>query len=307
MKSRKTVFGLGRMAGWAAALGCWLASSLAMALSPWVTLKNCTLETSWEGNDGDSFLVKCPDLKPEKDILKVLRLYYVDTPESEDSLPERLEVQREYWDLPNVQTVVKCGIKAKQFTKHFLAGGFEVHTRWETALGRTKMGRHYALLYLMVPGSKQRSLGTICPARSPETRATQVTRSRREQGYSLPLFFLSDLSCHHKTRFFSDNTHISSTWGKVVYHRWTTCLVLDADHTPAFSSWLLFKKVLMTPLCKQEKLAGHCEVRDCKYIYSDTNRHFVLERYGVLSTESENLRSPGGLGSQVTSTVHTRI
>ena len=146
MKSRKTVFGLGRMAGWAAALGCWLASSLAMALSPWVTLKNCTLETSWEGNDGDSFLVKCPDLKPEKDILKVLRLYYVDTPESEDSLPERLEVQREYWDLPNVQTVVKCGIKAKQFTKHFLAGGFEVHTRWETALGRTKMGRHYALL-----------------------------------------------------------------------------------------------------------------------------------------------------------------
>lgn len=159
----------------------------------------------------------------------------------------------------------------------------------------------------MVPGSKQRSLGTICPARSPETRATQVTRSRREQGYSLPLFFLSDLSCHHKTRFFSDNTHISSTWGKVVYHRWTTCLVLDADHTPAFSSWLLFKKVLMTPLCKQEKLAGHCEVRDCKYIYSDTNRHFVLERYGVLSTESENLRSPGGLGSQVTSTVHTRI
>lgn len=165
----------------------------------------------------------------------------------------------------------------------------------------------------MVPGSKQRSLGTICPARSPETRATQVTRSRREQGYSLPLFFLSDLSCHHKTRFFSDNTRISSTWGKVAYHRWTTCLVLDADHTPAFSSWLLFKKVLMTPTLqtrKTEARKGEMQgiVRSgIVNIYSDTNRPFVLERYGVLSTESENLRSPEGLGSQVTSTVHTRI
>ena len=165
----------------------------------------------------------------------------------------------------------------------------------------------------MVRGSKQRSLGTICPARSPETRATQVTRSRREQGYSIPLFFLSDLSCHHKTRFFSDNTRISSTWGKVAYHRWTTCLVLDADHTPAFSSWLLFKKVLMTPTLqtrKTEARKGEMQgiVRSgIVNIYSDTNRPFVLERYGVLSTESENLRSPGGLGSQVTSTVHTRI
>lgn len=130
----------------AVALGCWMAVAVAaMALSPWVTLESCSLET-WDGNDGDSFLIKCPDLKPEKDILKVFRLYYVDTPESEDSLPERLEVQRQYWDLPNEQTVVKCGEKAKQFTKHFLGSRFEVHTRWETALGRTKMGRHYALL-----------------------------------------------------------------------------------------------------------------------------------------------------------------
>lgn len=128
-----------------AALGVWLAAAAASAVSPWVTLGGCSLE-AWDGNDGDSFLIKCPDLKPEKDILKVFRLYYVDTPESEESLPQRLEDQRAYWDLPNVQTVVKCGEKAKQFTKHFLGSRFEVHTRWETAMGRTKMGRHYAML-----------------------------------------------------------------------------------------------------------------------------------------------------------------
>lgn len=129
-----------------AALGVWLAAAAAAsAVSPWVTLGGCSLE-AWDGNDGDSFLIKCPDLKPEKDILKVFRLYYVDTPESEESLPERLEEQRVYWDLPNVQTVLKCGEKAKQFTKHFLGSRFEVHTRWETAMGRTKMGRHYAML-----------------------------------------------------------------------------------------------------------------------------------------------------------------
>lgn len=128
-----------------ATLGCWLIALAALAASPWETLENCSLET-WDGNDGDSFLVKCPGLKTEKDPRKVFRLYFVDTPESEDSLPERLEVQREYWDLPDVQTVVKCGEKAKQFSKHFLSGRFKVHTRWESALGRTKMGRHYAVL-----------------------------------------------------------------------------------------------------------------------------------------------------------------
>ena len=127
-------------------LGGWLAAGAAAAAeSPWTTLGGCSLE-AWEGNDGDSFLVKCPGAKPGRDVLKVFRLYYVDTPESEDSLPERLEEQRAYWDLPDIRTVVKLGEEAKRFSRQFLSGGFRVHTLWEDAMGRTAMGRQFAML-----------------------------------------------------------------------------------------------------------------------------------------------------------------
>lgn len=46
--------------------------------------------------------------------------------------------------------------------------------------------RHSQLVNLLVSGSKQPNLGTRCPARSPEARATQVPRSRQAPGSSLP-------------------------------------------------------------------------------------------------------------------------
>lgn len=127
-------------------LGGWLAAGAAAAAeSPWRTLGGCSLE-AWDGNDGDSFLVQCPSPKPGKEDFKVFRLYYVDTPESEDSLPERLEEQRRYWDLPDLRTVVKMGEEAKRFSRQFLSGRFEAHTMGEEAMGRTAMGRQFAML-----------------------------------------------------------------------------------------------------------------------------------------------------------------
>lgn len=130
------------------ALGGWLAVVGATAEageSPWTMIGGCSL-VAWEGNDGDSFLVECPGQKPGKEVSRVFRLYYVDTPESEDSLPERLEEQRAYWDLPDIRTVVKMGEAAKRFSRQFLAGGFCVHTLWEDAMGRTARGRQFAMV-----------------------------------------------------------------------------------------------------------------------------------------------------------------
>jgi endonuclease YncB( thermonuclease family) len=130
------------------ALGGWMAVAVATATageSPWTTLGGCSLE-AWEGNDGDSFLVQCPGPKHGRDVPRVFRLYYVDTPESEDSLPERLEEQRAYWNLPDIRTVVKLGEEAKRFSRQFLSARFHVHTLWEDAMGRTAMGRQFAML-----------------------------------------------------------------------------------------------------------------------------------------------------------------
>ena len=109
-----------RILPWMAALFLLAAlASPASAAKKWRDYPGCVLRESG-GNDGDSFHVTCTSLKSSTARHKLIRLYFVDTPESEGSLPERLEVQREYWDLPDHATVVKCGKIAHKFTEDFL-------------------------------------------------------------------------------------------------------------------------------------------------------------------------------------------
>ena len=117
----------------------------ASAAKKWRDYPDCVLRESG-GNDGDSFHVTCTSLKSSTARHKLIRLYFVDTPESEGSLPERLEVQREYWDLPDHATVVKCGKMAHKFTEDFLKKGFTVHSRLADALGRSNIDRDYGMV-----------------------------------------------------------------------------------------------------------------------------------------------------------------
>lgn len=117
----------------------------ASAAKKWRDYPGCVLRESG-GNDGDSFHVTCTSLKSSAARHKLIRLYFVDTPESEGSLPERLEVQREYWDLPDHATVVKCGKMAHKFTEDFLKKGFTVHSRLSDALGRSNIDRDYGMV-----------------------------------------------------------------------------------------------------------------------------------------------------------------
>lgn len=94
-------------------------------------------------NDGDSFHVKPGNRKTTK---YLFRLYFVDTPESETSLPERLQEQADYWGIPDTLTVVKLGKEATHFTENFLKKGFTVQSRLSDALGRSKKDRDYAMV-----------------------------------------------------------------------------------------------------------------------------------------------------------------
>ena len=134
-----------------------LASSLTASAASgkkWRTYVDCEYRPS-SGNDGDSFHVDCMkllngreirEIKTEKARHKLLRLYYVDTPETAKDLGDRIDVQRDYWSLPDTASVLRYGKEAETFTEHFLAGKFTVYTKLDDALGRSKLGREYALV-----------------------------------------------------------------------------------------------------------------------------------------------------------------
>lgn len=106
----------------------------------WQQLENCKFLPN-KGNDGDSFHVMC-----DKEYL--FRLYFVDTPESEVSLPERIAEQASYFKITSPESI-QLGKDAKLFTENLLSGkSLTIWTRWRDAMGRSKMKRFYAMIYV---------------------------------------------------------------------------------------------------------------------------------------------------------------
>lgn len=106
----------------------------------WVTLKNCRLLEN-ESNDGDSFHVKADGEE------YLFRLYHVDTPESEidSAVADRVAEQAAHFGLTQEESI-RGGEKAKEFTKKALSKPFSVVTRWQKAMGRSKLQRYYAVV-----------------------------------------------------------------------------------------------------------------------------------------------------------------
>lgn len=81
---------------------------------PFSTYEGCTyIAQLW--NDGDSFHVRMPDGKEQ-----VLRLYFVDVPESENSFPARVAEQAAYFSITSKQAL-GIGIEASAFTEKALS------------------------------------------------------------------------------------------------------------------------------------------------------------------------------------------
>ena len=104
----------------------------------WITHKDCTLEPN-PSNDGDSFHVRC------KNRPYLFRLYFVDTPETDDTFPDRVKEQADYWAI-STSDAIRLGEKAKKFTETYLKNGFTVYTRRHDARGRSHMTRYYAMV-----------------------------------------------------------------------------------------------------------------------------------------------------------------
>jgi len=104
----------------------------------WVVLENCRLILN-PANDGDSFHVSA-DAKEY-----IFRLYFVDTPETDELTPKRLVDQGTYFGI-TVPQAIEVGRAAKEFTRQKLSEPFTVFTHMSDAMGRSRLERFYAFV-----------------------------------------------------------------------------------------------------------------------------------------------------------------
>ena len=108
------------------------------ASKPWQELDNCILLPN-ESNDGDSFHIRWENQE------FVFRIYFTDCPEADLTYRDRVEAQAAYFGI-SVEDAVRVGRMASDFTREFLTQPFVIKTRWQYALGRSKLGRKYGFV-----------------------------------------------------------------------------------------------------------------------------------------------------------------
>ena len=104
----------------------------------WQPFKNCEFVVK-QYNDGDSFAVKVDNNE------HVLRLAFVDAPESDVRFPDRNADQAEYFGVEPA-IIPEWGKVATAKTAELLAKPFTVTTRWAKALGSSGKPRYYAVI-----------------------------------------------------------------------------------------------------------------------------------------------------------------
>jgi endonuclease YncB( thermonuclease family) len=107
----------------------------------WLTFTNCTYLEA-KADDGDSFFVLVDGTK------RMLRLYYVDCPESSDQpayMAERLAAQAEHFGCTPAEALA-AGKEATATVAKWLEKPFTVQTHYAVAPGRSRLPRYYAVL-----------------------------------------------------------------------------------------------------------------------------------------------------------------
>ena len=112
---------------WSQIATCSAIASEEPALGAWEIMEDCRL-VDIPFNDGDSFKVE------HRDKQFIIRLYYVDCPETYDTYPDRIKDQARYFSIPEAD-VIAFGKTAKEYTQKFLSDHFTVITCWEDARG----------------------------------------------------------------------------------------------------------------------------------------------------------------------------
>jgi competence ComEA-like helix-hairpin-helix protein len=111
------------------------------AEAKWETLQGCRLVTD-AFLDGDSFHV----LRGDREY--AFRLYFVDAPESDATLADRIRDQAVYFGIAPAD-IPRAAKLAADFTRALLGTNeFTVLTRWQNAMGRGRLARFYAVVFV---------------------------------------------------------------------------------------------------------------------------------------------------------------
>ena len=108
------------------------------ATDDWMIYRNCSLVTN-EFYDGDSFHIHTGRR------YYIIRLYFVDCPETEDSFPDRLREQADYWGI-GTDSAMRLGRESREFTRRFLSKPFTVYTKKEDAMGQSARPRYFGMV-----------------------------------------------------------------------------------------------------------------------------------------------------------------
>ncbi len=122
-------------------LTVWDSTAVAAAAADkkhWEKLTDCRYSPR-EYNDGDSFRVLCGTRE------FVIRLYYIDAPETRLTNGERVREQREYFNI-TIDDVLNVGNQATERVRQVLRKPFVIYTRWSGAAGRSSEPRYSALV-----------------------------------------------------------------------------------------------------------------------------------------------------------------
>jgi len=123
-------------------LGVVAGGCLAATAEPrvnWVHLDNVSLEAN-DANDGDSFHARRNRSK------YLLRLYFVDAPETDRRFPDRLQEQAAYFGVTEAQ-VLKGGRQAEAFARKRLEKApFDLYTKYRDARGTSEKNRIYGMV-----------------------------------------------------------------------------------------------------------------------------------------------------------------
>jgi endonuclease YncB( thermonuclease family) len=112
--------------------------AVARADEHWVTYKDCRYLPNM-ANDGDSFHVRAAGRE------YIFRLYFVDAPETDMRIPDRVAEQAKYFHA-TIQDALQIGLEAERFTRKKLSRPFTIRTRRQDARGRSRRPRYFAFV-----------------------------------------------------------------------------------------------------------------------------------------------------------------
>ena len=104
----------------------------------WEKWENAVLADGYM--DGDSFYIRHGNRND------IIRLYFVDCPESNEQFKDRNREQADYFNV-SLARIVPLGQQGEKFARRFLSGKkLTVWTRWEDALGSSHQKRYFGLV-----------------------------------------------------------------------------------------------------------------------------------------------------------------